>query len=65
MKYGCKDTKKIASCQEFEGDILGNILGDILGNILGNILGDILGDIGAATQRKPISKAKERCEFFT
>lgn len=61
MKYGCKDTKKIASCQEFQGDIEGDIVGDIGGDILG----DIGGDIGAATQRKPISKAKERCEFFT
>ena len=26
-EFWCKDTKKIASCQEFEGSILGSILG--------------------------------------
>ena len=26
-EFWCKDTKKIALCQEFEGSILGSILG--------------------------------------
>lgn len=28
-EFWCKDTKKIASCQEFEGSILGSILGSL------------------------------------
>lgn len=28
-EFWCKDTKKIALCQEFEGSILGSILGSL------------------------------------